>query len=150
MFTVGNFDRYINRYIGRHSINIAVNSQSPVDRLLINSWLTINRLSTDWRSRGGRLLIDRAINHRPIFSSTHLDRISVICRCYISQLSLICRWPEKLCRPTYILTDYRPTIDWVATESQSSVDRQPTEWRSSIDRYVDRYNVRYSSQHYLQ
>ena len=43
MFTVGNVDRYI----GRHSIDIAVDSRS-----------TVSRLSIHWRSRGGRLSID--------------------------------------------------------------------------------------------
>ena len=106
MFTVGNFDRYINHYIGRHSINIAVNSQSPVDQLLIDSRSTINRLSTDWRSRGGRLLInsrptvDRqsdkpSAEYQSIFHQctstkyrSHVGAISVNCRWYVSQLTV--------------------------------------------------------------
>ena len=59
---------------------------------------------------------------------------SVKYRPSVGEVSVRYWWPEKLCRPTYISTDHRPTINWVATESQSSVDRQPTEWRSSIDR----------------
>ena len=36
MFPVGNVERYVDRYIGRHSIDIAVDSRSTVDRLSID------------------------------------------------------------------------------------------------------------------
>ena len=58
MFTAGNVDHYI----GRHSIDIVVDSRSRVCRLLIA-----------WRSRGGRLLIDRVINHRPSIGRYFID-----------------------------------------------------------------------------
>ena len=59
--TVDNVDRYI----GRHSIDIVINSR-------LTEWSTIGQVSVN-------------------ISSTHLDQILVICRWYVSQLSVICR-----------------------------------------------------------
>ena len=42
MFTVRNVDRYIDRYIGRHSIDIAIDSRSPVDRQSIDRRSTVD------------------------------------------------------------------------------------------------------------
>ena len=58
MFTVGNVDRYIDRYIGRHSIDIAVASRSTVDRLAIDSRSTLRREVVDSRSTVDRLSTD--------------------------------------------------------------------------------------------
>ena len=58
MFTVGNVDRYIDRYIGRHSIDIAVASRSTVDRLAIDSRSTLDRVSVARWSTVDRLSID--------------------------------------------------------------------------------------------
>ena len=50
MFTVGNVDRYVDRYIGGHSIDIAVASRSTVDRLCIDTRSTVDRQSIACRS----------------------------------------------------------------------------------------------------
>ena len=42
MFTVGNVDPYIDRYIGRHSIDIAVASRSTVDRVSCGDAVFVN------------------------------------------------------------------------------------------------------------
>ena len=59
MFTVGNVDRYIDRYIGRHSIDIAVASRSTVDRLAIDSRSTLDRVSVAWWSTVDRLCLTK-------------------------------------------------------------------------------------------
>ena len=76
MFTVGNVDRYI----GRHSIDIAVDSRSPVDRQSADYrstgnhyQLTGNREVVDCRSIVDRLSIDRAINHQPSIRRYFVD-----------------------------------------------------------------------------
>ena len=51
--TVGNVDCYIDHCIGWHSIDIVVNSR-----------LTVDRLSTDWWSRGSRLSINSQLTER--------------------------------------------------------------------------------------
>ena len=50
MFPVGNAERYVDRYIGRHSIDIAVDSRSIVDRLATDSRSSVDRLAIDCRS----------------------------------------------------------------------------------------------------
>jgi len=84
MFTAGNVDRYI----GRHSIDIAVISGS-----------TVGRLSTDWRSRGGRLLIDSRLtvdwqSDKPSaeYWSIFRQRTSTEYQSYVGDIWVNCRW----------------------------------------------------------
>ena len=54
MFTVGNVDCYIERYIGRRSGRHLINTLSPLGRLSIDTRLRLGRYSVDSRSIVGR------------------------------------------------------------------------------------------------
>ena len=112
MFTVGNGDRYI----GRHSIDIAFDSRSTVDRLSIDSQSTIDREVVDSRSSVDRYSVDRAINHRRgkvDISSTHLDRISVNCR--------------------YTSTEYRPTVGDMSVNCRWHIGQLSVAYQSCVN-----------------
>ena len=82
MFTVGNVDRYIDRYVGRHSIDIAVASRSTVDRLAIVSRSTSDRQSVNIRSSVRRDVVD---------SRSTVDRLSTYCQKVFNEQLLIKR-----------------------------------------------------------
>ena len=54
MFTVGNVDRYIERYIGRRSGRHSIDTWSPLGRLSIDTRLRLGCYSVDSRSMVGR------------------------------------------------------------------------------------------------
>ena len=66
MFTVGNVDRYVDRYIGRHSIDIAIANRSTVDRVAVD------------------IAVDAP---RP-----HIGHMSVVYRPTVGDMSVNCRW----------------------------------------------------------
>ena len=95
MFTVGNVDRYITR----HSIDIAVDSRPPVDQQSADYRSTGDREVVDSRSIVYRLSIDRAINHRPSIGRYFIDaprpnggHISVVYWSTVGDMSVNCRW----------------------------------------------------------
>ena len=99
MFTVANFDGYINHYISRHSINTAVNSQSTVGRLSIDYRPTGDREVVDCWSTVDWLSINRAINHRPSIGRYFIDapqpnigHMSVLYWSTVADMSVNWRW----------------------------------------------------------
>ena len=99
MFTAGNVDDYIDRYIGRHLIDIAVDSRSTVGQLSINYPSTgdreVVRLSIDSRPTVDRQSVKPLAEYQSIFrwcTSTeyrsYVDVKSVNCRWHISQMSV--------------------------------------------------------------
>ena len=100
MFTVGSVNRYIDRYIGRHSIDVAVTSRSTVDRVSIDTPLTVNRLaidcwlSVDRQSTGSQSTVDRVVVDIAVDAieyPSYVGRISANCQRYVGQLSVAYR-----------------------------------------------------------
>ena len=127
MLTVGNVDRYIDRYIGRHSIDIAVDSRSPVDRQSANYRSTGDRLSTDWRSRGGRLSIDsrRTVDQQSDkpsaeYRSIFRRRTSTEYRSYVGGISVNCRWYVGQLSVAYRSTVGRRSVSCVNLAGESN------------------------------
>ena len=50
MFTVGNVDRYIDRYIGQRSGGQAIDTRSTVDRESTDYRSSVDRVSIEYRS----------------------------------------------------------------------------------------------------
>ena len=104
MFTEGNVDRYI----GRHSIDIAVDSRSIVDRQSIECRSTVDRQSAacrptvdrevvETRSSVDRQSVDRALNPRPSIGRYFVDtprpnigHMSVVYRSTVDDMSVSC------------------------------------------------------------
>ena len=136
MFTVGNVDRDIDRYIGRHSIDMAVDSRSIVDRQSLDYRSTIDRLSIDCRSTVdremvdsrsivGRQSVDRAINHRPSIGRYFVDtprpnigHMSVVYRSTVGDMSVSCRWHIG-----QLSVAYRSTVGRISVNCRSHISR---------------------------
>ena len=128
MFTVGNVDRYIDRYIGRHSIDIAVPSRSTVDRLAIDSRSTLDRLwsrggqqSIDCRSRGGRQSIDCRTPRDRVSNDIAVDaprpnigHMSVAYRSTVGDTSVNCWW-----HISQLSVAYRSTVGGISVNCRS-------------------------------
>ena len=132
MFTVGNVDRYIDRYIGRHSIDIAVPSRSTVDRLAIDSRSTLDRLwsrggqqSIDCRSRGGRQSIDCRTPRDRVSNDIAVDaprpnigHMSVAYRSTVGDTSVNCWW-----HISQLSVAYRSTVGGISVNCRSHISR---------------------------
>ena len=86
LFTVGNVDRDIGRYSGRKSVDSwsTVGQQSVVSRSIVGRWSVDSEI--DYRPSIGRYFDDA-----PRLTIGHVGDISVNCRWYISQLSVVYR-----------------------------------------------------------
>ena len=80
MFTVGNIDRYI----GRHSIDLAVASRSTVDRVSVDIAVDAPRPN---------------IGHMSVVYRSTVGDMSVNCRWHIGQLSVAYRSTVPYCVP---------------------------------------------------
>ena len=80
MFTVGNIDRYI----GRHSIDLAVASRSTVDRVSVDIAVDAPRPN---------------IGHMSVVYRSTVGDMSVNCRWHIDQLSVAYRSTVPYCVP---------------------------------------------------
>jgi len=78
MFTVGNADRYIDRYIGRRTSN---EYRSYVDGISANCRLYVGQLSVAYRSTVGRI----SVNCR-----SHIGQLSVAYRSTVGRISVVC------------------------------------------------------------
>ena len=103
----------------------------PCHRLHMNSsrhscyLLTIDQVSTDYRSSVDQLLTDTSVKYRQT----------------IAEVSVKYRWTKG-----YIGRDTSGmTIDSVSTECRPTIVRVSTDYRPNIDRYIDRVSTDYRS-----
>ena len=95
--TVGNVDCYIDHCIGWHSIDIVVNSR-----------LTVDRLSTDWWSRGvdcRSIVNGQSDKPSAKYRSIFRQRTSTKYWLYVGGMSVNCRWYVS-----QLLVAYRSTV----------------------------------------
>ena len=64
VFVVGNVDRGIGRYSGRHSGRQSVDTRSTVGRYSVDNRSIVGRQSVDTRSTVGRQSVDIAVDSR--------------------------------------------------------------------------------------
>ena len=125
---VGNVDRYIDRYIGRHSIDIAVASRSTVDRLAIDRrstldrlsvarWSTVDRLSTD-----SPLTVDRTVDIAVDAPRPNIGHMSVVYRSTVGDMSSVDR--VSTATSTDIAVDITYSKHDPTTQSVSLMDTQ--------------------------
>ena len=78
--------------VGRHSVDIAVDSGSTVGRQSVDSWSIVSRQSVDSQSIVGQTIgpvsVDISTRRTPIDYRSYVGDISVNCRQYIGQLSV--------------------------------------------------------------